>query len=62
MTERVRSQMKASEMRFLRRMEEVTLFKLHCLTRCVALRFENLFTSNRYFSESKDLSLDGLAM
>ena len=36
--------------------------KLHCLTRCVALRFENLLTSSRYFSELKDLSLDGLAM
>ena len=36
--------------------------ELHCLTRCVALRFENLVTSSRYFSELKDLSLDGLAM
>ena len=26
------------------------------------LRFENLLTSSRYFSELKDLSLDGLAM
>ena len=33
-----------------------------CLTRCVALRFENLSTSSRYFSELKDLSLDDLAM
>ena len=32
----------------------------HCLTRCVALRFKNLLTSSRYFSELKDLSLDGL--
>ena len=38
------------------------LKKLHCLTRCVALRFENLLTSSRYFSELKDLSLDGLAI
>ena len=36
--------------------------ELHCLTRCVALKFEDLSTSNRYFSELKDLSLDGLAM
>ena len=28
----------------------------------VALTFENLVTSSRYFSELKDLSLDGLAM
>ena len=32
------------------------------MTRCVALKFENLLTSSRYFSELKDLSLDGLAM
>ena len=35
---------------------------LHCLIRCVVLRFENLLTSSRYFFELKDLSLDGLAM
>ena len=35
MTERMRSQVQASEMRFLRRSKE-----LHCLTRCVALKFE----------------------
>ena len=40
MTERMRSQVQASEMRFLRRIERVTV---HCLTRCVALKFENLF-------------------
>ena len=57
MTERVRSQRQASEIRFLRKSKE-----LHCLTKCVALRFENLLTSSRYFSELKDLSLDGLAM
>ena len=45
-------------MRFLRRIEGVTLFnKVR-----IALRFENLLTSSRYFSELKDLSLDGLAM
>ena len=54
MTERIRSQEQASEMRFLRRIEGVT--------KCLALRFENLLTSSRYFSELKDLSLDGLAM
>ena len=32
------------------------------ITKCVALKFENLLTSSRYFSELKDLSLDGLAM
>ena len=58
MTERMRSQVQASEMRFLRKIEGVTL----CLTRCVALRFENLSTLSRYFSALKDLSLDGLAM
>ena len=36
--------------------------ELHCLTRCVVLKFENLLTSSRYFSELKDLSLNGLAM
>ena len=36
--------------------------ELHCLTRCVALKIENLLTSSRYFSELKDLNLDGLAM
>ena len=54
MTARVRSQVPASEMRFLQRIE--------CLTRCVALRFENLLMSSCYFSELKYLSLDGLAM
>ena len=37
MTERVQSQLQASKMRFLRRIEGVTV---HYLTRCVALRFE----------------------
>ena len=49
MTERMRSQVQASEMRFLRRIEGVTLF-------------ENLLTLSHYFSALKDLSLDGLAM
>ena len=35
---------------------------LHCATRCIALRFENLLTSSRNFYKLKDLSLDGLAM
>ena len=43
MTERMRSQVQASEMRFLRRIEGVTLFN-----KCEALRFENLLRSNRY--------------
>ena len=58
MTERVRPQVQASEMRFLRKFEGVTV---HCLTKCVALRFENLLTSSRYF-ELKHFSLGGLAM
>ena len=33
---------------------------LRCLTNIVTLRFENLSTSSRCFSGSKDLSLDGL--
>ena len=57
-TKRVRSHLQTSEMRFLRRIEGVTLFyKVR-----VALRFKNFLTSKRYFSELKDLSLDGLAM
>ena len=43
---------------FLQRIEGVTIFnKVR-----IALRFENLLTSSRYFSELKDLSSDGLAM
>ena len=57
MTERVRSQVQASEMRFSRRIEGV-----HCLTRCVAMRFENPLKLSRYFSELKELCLDGLIM
>ena len=43
-------EVKASEMRFLQRIEEVTF-----LTKCVALRFENLLTASRYFFKVKDL-------
>jgi len=57
LTERIRSQVQASEMRSCEKSKE-----LRYLTKCVALKFENLWTSNRYFSESKGLSLDGLAM
>ena len=46
-TERVRSQMQASEMKFLRKTKGVT---------------SNLSTSSRYYSGLKDLILDGLAM
>ena len=56
MTERVRSQVQAHEMRFLRRIEGITLFNK---VRSSKIRK----TSSRYFSELKDLSfLDGLAM
>ena len=57
MIERIRSQVQASETRFYKELKG-----FHSLTRCVALRFENLLTSSRYFSELKDLSLDSLAM
>ena len=59
MTERMRSQVQASEMRFLRGIQGYTAYNL---TRCAALRFENLLTSRRYFSKSKDRSLDGFTM
>ena len=52
MTEKVRSQMLASEMRFLRKIK----------SNIATLRFVNLSTSSRYFSGSKDLSFNGLAM
>ena len=55
MTERMPSQVQASKMKFFEASKE-----LHCLTRFIALRFENLLTSSRCFSELKDLSLDGL--
>ena len=56
MTERVLSQVQVSERGFHGES------KFHFLTRCVAVRFENLETSSHYFFESKDLSLDGLAV
>ena len=49
--------MQASEMRFYEESKE-----LHCLTRCIAMRFENLLTSIRNFFELKHLSLNGLVM
>ena len=57
MIEQVRSQVQASEMRFLQKIKE-----LNCLTRCATLRFENLLTSSRNFCELKDLSLEGLSV
>ena len=57
MTERVRSQVQASEMGFLRRIEGVALFN-----KVRSSEIENVLTSSRYFSELKDLSLDGLTM
>ena len=58
MTERVRSQVTAFEMRFLQRIEEEALFNK---TR-VALRFEHLLTLSRFFSKLNDIKLNGLAM
>ena len=61
MTKRVRSQAQASEMRLCSVFTK-NWRSLHYLTSCVALRFENLDTSSRYFSKLIDLSLDlGLA-
>ena len=57
MTERVRSQVQASEMSFLRRIEGVALFN-----KVRSSEIENVLTSSRYFSKLKDLSLDGLTM
>ena len=56
MTKRMRSQAQASEMRCLHRIEGVTLFNK------VRSSESRKSTSSRYFSELKDLSLDGLAM
>ena len=57
MTKRVRSEVQASEMRFLRKIKGVTLFnKMHIS------EIENLLALSGYFSELKDLSLDDLAM
>ena len=56
--ERVRSQVQASEMNFLQRIEEVTLFnKVHSSEFQKSLDIEPL-----HFSELKDIGLDGLAM
>ena len=56
MTERVRSLVQASEMRFLRRIEGVTLFnKLHSYEIRKSLNIE------QYFSELKNLTVDGVA-
>ena len=55
MTERERSQAQASEMRFLHRIEGVTLFNKVLSSE---IR-KSLLTSIRYFAELKDFSLDG---
>ena len=56
--ERVRSQVQASEMNFLQRIEGVTLFnKVHSSEIPKSLDIEPL-----HFSELKDIGLDGLAM
>ena len=57
MTERVQSQVQASEMSFLRRIEGVALFN-----KVRSSEIKNVLTSSRYFSKLKDLSLDRLAM
>ena len=53
MTARLRSQMQASETRFLQKINKLNI---------VTLQFDNLSTSRRYFSGSKDLSFNGLTM
>ena len=58
MTERVRSQVQASEMRFLQTVEGVTLLNK---VRSSEIR-KSLHIELGFFSELKDLSLDGLAM
>ena len=56
--ERVRSQVQASQMNFLQRIEGVTLFnKVHSSEIQKSLDIEPL-----HFSELKDIGLDGLAM
>ena len=57
MTETVRPQIQASEIRIFRKSKE-----FRCLTMFVTLQIKNFSSSSRYFSESKDLSLDGLAV
>ena len=51
MTEKVRSQMQASEMRFLQKLK-----KLRCLRNFVKLQLENLLTSNRSTSPNRKIS------
>ena len=57
MTERVRSQVQASEMRFLRRIERVTQFKT-----VQSSEIRKSLTIEPLLLRIKDLSLDGLAM
>jgi len=59
MTERIQSQLQASEMRFLRKNEGVTLFNKVRSSENPKIFKHRAATS---ISESKDLSLDGLAM
>ena len=57
MTEKVRSQIQASEIRLLQKIKDGTMFDKH---RNTAIRESS--TSSRYFSGSKDFSFDGLGM
>jgi len=56
MTEKIRLLVQASEMRFFRRIEGVTL-----LNKVRSSGIQKSLNMSRYFSESKGLSLDGLA-
>ena len=57
MTESLRLLVQASEMRFLRRIEGVSL-----LNKVRSAVIGRSLMSSRYFSKLKDLSLDGLAV
>jgi len=57
MNVRIRSQVQASETRFLRRIKGVTLYG-----KVRTLKCENLRIWSRYFFESKNVSLDVLVM
>ena len=57
MTERMRSQVQASEKRFLQKIEGITLFN-----KGRSSEIRKSLNIERCFSELKDLSLDGLAM
>ena len=57
MTKRVRSHVQASEMRFLRKIEGVTLFN-----KVRSSEIRKSLNIELYFSKLKDISLDGLAM